>query len=379
MKKPRILITSDSSALVLAERLKQKLQKEPCEAVLWVEENGNQPSLMTIQMLEDAAGQFDFAVTILTKGELAGRQVADRPKDLEIRAFRAGLLIATIGRSRCFLAYGVDQTDLPSHLSEIVLLPFVEPANLVDDSACEKAIAPVARQIAAQVQSQGRSLYHIRVPTLSVEELWQRERPLPEEGDLRAGEVVVCDTQPTPDEEFIAQVRYNMDRGISYTYFLFLCGDTVEKVCQSLQVILVPGSGSILDFNERISTIKKEKDRVLDDLRSICRLRKLRISFMPDTPQFAFRVHNASSRDLAAVYVRYGETCFIPWVRGPAAEALWRNLPKYLEDDQQDRLFVPLRAFEADKELLDRTLDRTLPLYFPGIEAQVRQICIGAR
>jgi hypothetical protein len=379
MEKPRILISCNSSALVLAEKLQQALERTPSEPVLWSEEGGSQSSVMTIQMLEEAAGEFDFAVMILTRGDVAGREVADMQKVREASAFRAGLFIATIGRNRCFLIHSVEQPDLPAHLNGIVSIPFEEPANLAADGACEEVIARVVGRIVEEIHSQGRSPYRMRVPTMSMEDVWQRERPRSEGGELRGGDVVVCDTQPIPDEELATQIRRNLDSGIAYTYFLYFSADTIEKVIQCLQVILASGSGRMPDFNERISRIKTEKVRILEDFRSICRDRRLRIAFFPDEPQFMFRVHNASSRELATVYVRYRDKGFIEWVRGSVAEALWRSLPRYLADDEQVRLFIPLIGVRPDEELFNRTLDRALALYFPGIEDSVKQICVGAR
>ena len=379
MKKPRLLISCNNNGLLLAERLQQALETTPCEAVLWGEEGGNQTSVLTTQMLADAAGQFDFAVIILTKGDLAAWEVADMQQTREASAFQAGLFVATIGRERCFLLHPVEQADLPANLGGIVSIPFEEPANLADEGACEMVVAQVVGPIASKAMIQGRAPYHINVPTISMEELWQRERPRSEGGALHVGDVVVCDTQPSGDEEMAAQIRRNLDSGISYTYFLYFSADTLEKVCQSLQVILVSNAGPVPDFNERIRRIKNEKDRILEDFHTICRERRLRVAFFPDEPQFVFRVHNASSREFAKFYVRYQDKGFIEWVSGSVAEGLWRGLPRYLDDDGQARLFVPLTGFKPDEGVFDRTLDRALSLYFPGIEDAVKQLCVGAR
>jgi hypothetical protein len=346
--------------------------------VLWSEEGGSQISIMTIQMLEEAAGEFDFAAMILTSGDMAELEGTDMQQAGEARAFRAGLFIASIGRSRCFLIHSAGLANMPKHLDGLVSMTFDEPADLAEEAACEAAVAGVIDPIAREVHRQGRSPYHIRVPTMSMAELWQRERPRSSGGELQTGDVVVCDTQPSADEALAAQIRLNLDCGISYTYFLHYSADTLDKVCQALQVILASGSGPMPDFNERVRRIKNDKDRILEDFRTICRDRRLRVALLPDEPQFVFRVHNASSRNLATVYVRYGNKCFLEWVRGPVAEALWRSLPRYLEDDGQVRLFIPLIKFRPDEKAFNSTLDRALALHFPGIEDAVKQICVGA-
>jgi hypothetical protein len=140
-----------------------------------------------------------------------------------------------------------------------------------------------------KIREQGVSQYYVRVPTLSVAQLWQRERHRSQNGDLQQGEVIVCDTQPLVLEELAVQIRVNMDHAINYTYFLYFSVDTIEKICQALQVILVAGVApkQATDFHANMSIIKERRSR-LDDLRSICRDRRLRIGLMPKNPNSAF-------------------------------------------------------------------------------------------
>lgn len=233
------------------------------------------------------------------------------------------------------------------------------------------------------VRRQGRSPYYVRVPNLSVAEVWRRERHRSEGGDLQQGEVVVCDTQPMAGDDLAAQVRRNMDHAINYFYFLSFSVDTIEKICQSLHVILVAGvagAEQASDFTARMSVIKTKKDRVLDDLRSICHNRRLRITLLTQEPTMSFRIHNASNRDLAKLYARYGEQCFIQWAQGPSAATVWRSLPTYVEDLERESLFVSQKFFEldADKEkLFESCLDRALSSYFPDLEGEVKQLLTG--
>jgi hypothetical protein len=86
MNKPQVLIATDSRALVLAEQLQRQLQKESCDVIVWSEQSETESSVMSIQMLEEAAGQLDFPVAVLSKGELAGRLVPDMQRGREICA-----------------------------------------------------------------------------------------------------------------------------------------------------------------------------------------------------------------------------------------------------------------------------------------------------
>jgi hypothetical protein len=101
---------------------------------------------------------------------------------------------------------------------------------------------------------------------------------------------------------------------------------------------------------------------------------------MVEEPINSFRVHNASNTQLAKFYANYYNKGFAEWAEGSAATTLWRSLPKYLEPDTADRLFLPLKYFALDGEKkgrLDTTLTRALSRYFPGIEPEVKQIFLG--
>jgi hypothetical protein len=338
-----------------------------------------------LEMLENSAEQFDFAVVILAKNDVTVRKRGDTLASAAY-AFQAGLVVATIGRDRCFLANSVEQNHLPSWLGGIISIPFREPADLTDTDECAKAIARVGEVLEDRISQKGTAPYQVRVPTLSVAQLWQRERPQSEGGELQPGEVIVCDTQPIPQDELAVQLRANIDHQIHYTYFLYLTVDTIEKICQALQVILVAGVAApeqAINPTARMSIIKENKDRVLDDFSRICQNRKLRVILLAEVPQFSFRIHNASDWERATVYARYRERYFIPWVGGPSAETLWRTLHLYVEEEEKPgRLFGSLKGtFDLDakkKKLLDSSLDQWLRRYFPGFHREVKQLCTGS-
>ena len=290
-----------------------------------------------------------------------------------------------IGRKRCFLVNSVSQNDLPSDLNGIISIPFGEPANLQDRAACAQAIAKDAAQLKDIVQREGPSAYHSRVPLLSVDEVFRRERPRSDGGDLEDGQVVVLDRQPWADIGRAMQVRRNMDSGTSYHYFLYFSDDTVEKMCQALQIIAwagVGGAAETSDFTSRVDTMRNKHDRVLDDLRDLCESGRLRASLMVEDPIVCFRVHNASNPTLAQFYMKYHEEGFVRWAEGQNATVLWRTLPTYIEDDTADRLFLPLKypAFGGDqRRRVERVFSRVLSRYFPGMETEVHQIFFGSK
>jgi hypothetical protein len=383
--KSRIFIASSSRTLVLAEKLRDELRTEFCEPTLWSEEGRRQTGQTIFGMLEGAAEGYDFAVIILARDDMMTGGKGETMKARDNCVFEAGLFMSAIGRKRCFLLNSVSQSDLPSDLGGIISIHFEEPVDLLDRSACAEAIASVAAQLKDIIQREGPSPYHARVPVLSADEVFKRERPLSDRGDLTDGQVVVCDTQPWAEVRRAELVRRNIDNGISYHCFFGFSDDSVDKVCLALQMIAWAGGRSSeepTDFKARVDVIRREKDRVLNELWNLCRNGQLRVSWTVEEPINCFRVHNASNPTLARFYAKYYTKGFVLWAEGQTAAALWRTLPQYLEVDNADRLFLPLKRdiFGDDKrQRLESVLSRALSLYFPGMELEVKQICLGGK
>jgi hypothetical protein len=83
---------------------------------------------------------------------------------------------------------------------------------------------------------------------------------------------------------------------------------------------------------------------------------------------------------LARYYARYFESGYALWAEGPSAWSLSHILPLYLEEDKMDRILIRLKQGDAQvdkKNEFDHSLTRGLRRYFPGIEDEVRQLCVG--
>jgi hypothetical protein len=382
--KSKIFIAASDRALTLAERLQGGLRTDFCEATVWSERDRRQSGERAIEELDHAAEDFDFAAILLVKDDLVSAGTPENRQSRDNCIFEMGHFAAINGKDRCVLIHGGEQQDLPADLANFESIKLEEPPDLTDGSACANAVAPVVETLKSRVAERGRSASHGRIPLLSTDELFQRERARRDGGNLREdGKVVVCDTQPIADIDVMLQVRRNIDCRTAYHYFLYLTDDCVDKTCQAVQVIVVGGLGGTdiaTDFNARVGVVKDRRDDVLRDLEGMRDNRKLRITFLTDEPQFRFRVHNASDPACARVYVRYLDHGFVPWVEGRSAEALWGGLPKWLSDDDPPRIFIQLRAFElqgANWDAFERQLDRAINRYFPGIHDEVKQILIG--
>jgi hypothetical protein len=383
MDKSRIFIASSGRTLTLAEKLRDDLRTDFCEATLWSEEGRRQPGATIIEMLQNVSTSYDFAVILLAKDDVMVRSTGDALKARDNCVFEAGMFMSSLGRDRCFLVNSVAQTDLPSDLGGIISLPFAEPADLTDREACAKAVRIVGATVKDTVQRLGRPAAQQRIPILSLEEVLRLERLQADGGDLREGQVVVCDLQPNTGADVAHQIGRNLRNGVSYLYFLYLGEDTIDKVLLGLQVLATDSrepSGQPADFNDRLEVIRQDGARVLDRLSSICQTRSLIISLIPTEPQFCFRVHNASDPLIAKLYLRFRDGGFMPWSEGAAAFAVWRSLPHWMPADDQDRLFVPPKQLALEGDALRRfeqSLEKGLNRYFPGLQDGVRRLCIG--
>lgn len=386
MEKSKIFIASSGRTLVLAEKLRDELHTDFCEATLWSDVGKSRPGATIVEMLENAAVEHDFAVIILARDDVVSKDASDAGvrKARDNCVFEAGLFMAALGRERCFLANSVEQRDLPSDLSGVISIPFKEPANLASRDASAQAIRTVSAVLKDAVQRLGRAPARRHASLLSVDEVFSRERPQSEGGDLREGQIVVCDVQPMTRPDLAIRIRHNLDHGVSYLYFLHGSEDTVEKVLQLLQVALVtdPATEDILDFRHRTETVLKEKTRVLDELERICEMRSLRISFLPEEPTTRFRIHNASDRELARLYMKFRGQWYVPWEEGSEAVKVWQQLPRYFAPATEKCLFVRLKEGidleESEKRLVENAVNRALARYFPGIEDEVKRLCYGS-
>jgi predicted nucleotide-binding protein len=390
-EKSRVFIASSGRTVLLAEKLRDELRTEFCEPRLWSQESKLQPGATIIEMLEGATEQSDFAVIVLAKDDVMAGGKGETLKARDNCVFEAGLFMAAIGRKRCFLVNSVSQEDLPTDLSGIISIPFKEPADLADRTSCGEAVAAVAATLKDIMQKEGPFAYHgRRLHLLSVEEVLRREQPVSDRGDLREDQVVVVDSQPTAEVGRAEQVRRNMDSGNSYHCFFYLSDNTIEKVCQILQMIVWAGmhgaaQAKDADFRARLDSIKDNKDLVLGQLRDLCRNDRLRVTLLLTEPTSLFRVHNASDPDRARLYAKRvdrekGSVQYALWAEGPNAITVWRALPKFLEEDKSDRLFIQLKYppwDDASKRKLESSLSRWLSRYFPGMEVEVAQICLG--
>ena len=104
--KSSIFIASSGRTLVLAEKLRDELRTEFCEATLWSEEGRLQPGAVIIEMLEGAAAKYDFAVVILAKDDVMIGGKGETLKARDNCVFEAGRLYLKHGNDFIHWASG---------------------------------------------------------------------------------------------------------------------------------------------------------------------------------------------------------------------------------------------------------------------------------
>ena len=387
MEKSKIFIASSGRAIGLAEILRDELSTDFCEACIWSEESKNKISLTIIEMLEKASKEFDFAVVILIRDDVDFRETGDEAQRKAVYncIFEAGLFMGTRGRERCFLVTDVKSSDLPVYLNGIIYAPFDGLKDLTNREECRKAVLKTSVAIKDAVQRMGRLIERECLPLLSVEELFKREKSIVDGGDLDEGLVVVADLQPRVRYEFAAQVKRNLDHGVRYVYFFPANIDGAQKICWLLQMVLLAELFKDIkeadSFQNRLKVIRENRDRVRSNLQEICTRDSLNICFMQDDPALQFRIHNATSREKAKLYLSYGRG-FIEWVGGERAVNMWSYMKQWYIESKTEAIFHSTTPLMVDRDREGRfknSLIEELKRHFPEIHEEVTRLCYGEK
>ena|SRR5271166_2544575 len=151
MAKSKIFISSSPSAFCIG-KLRDELTTDSCEADVWKEAIRTNAGQTKIETLEQLAKNYDFAVIVLTKADVAGRPLQSSIGDRDNCVFEAGLFMGVIGRNRCFFVSSAAKSELPSDLEGIIIFNFSEPNDLSNREACGNAIRSVSSNIKDSVQ-----------------------------------------------------------------------------------------------------------------------------------------------------------------------------------------------------------------------------------
>lgn len=380
MDKSRIFIASSEKTHDFAVMLRNELNKaDYCEADTWKDAIETAGAQAKIEALEQWIKEYDFAVIIFSKADML---VKDSGEDLKSRddcVFEAGLFMATIGRSRCFLLSSVDKNDLPSDLGGINLLRFTEPADLAKWEQCRTAIQNGAGFILPWVQKDmGKGVAN---RPLSQDALLKRQQ-LEIAGELKEDQVVVASVQPLElGYEAAKQVRLNLDNNIRYVYFFEGNTDAADKIPQLLQLVLLARfleNKDAASFKTRGDLVTSHRDEIVEALKDICLNDKLNIFFLRESINLEYCIHNAASDKVAKLYLKHGDD-FIEWESGPQAYRFWcamREKNGADDPDPPDAVFHAAPDFQLKEGPFLRNLRMGMRKYFRDIADDVMGLCL---
>jgi len=383
MEKSTVFIASSGRTLTLAELLRDELENEFCEPVLWKEESRAGIGASIIDMLEKAAASYDFAVVILAKDDVLVSGTDEKLQARDNCIFEAGMFISSLGRQRCFLLNSVPNNDLPSDLAGVLSQPFEEPDDLADRAACRKAMRSVAGILKDKIQKLGKRSGR----SLSEHDLLKREklRVHDRDGELYEDQVVVHTVQPLEmDYEAAVQARANMlDGGVQYVYVLSGTDDGANKVCRLLQMVLLSKwleGDTAYSFARRESKLEEAEVQraIVEDLATMSKRGGLKVFFLAVRPILQYCIHNATSSTGAVLYLKHGKS-FVKWEDGEKAHDFWEQerAKSRILFDSPSVMFHKSGDFPPTKsERFDIALKNAIRKYFPPIHEDVYRLCV---
>lgn len=380
-EKSRIFIASGTKALRLAQTLRDALNMNDSEAVLW-----NEANIAKEPLTRDIAVTYDFAVFILSREDVVLKKTDDdmlrQVRDNCIYEF--GVFMNCLGLKRCFLITSAMSDFLPLDLRATQVNLIEEPADLQDFSACKEAVRTVSEQIKAKILHAGKAYRGGQLPIIELKEVMRREMLKTDGGRLEEGAVVVIDKQPLESFSDAQQVKDNLDKGIWYYFYFMAKEDGAQKICKLLQMILVADlykdkkNGKGESFEDRREVLIQNKGLILKSLSEIWQRETLNICFVDEEPTFQFRLHNASSSTEAKAYLRY-DNGFVEWAQGVNAQSIYNYVSRF-GLPQKDGIFrssVFFNLMDSKAEHFRATLNSGLKRHFPEIDEEVKKMCYG--
>jgi CAP12/Pycsar effector protein, TIR domain len=391
MRKSKIFIASSSKALKLAENLRNELNSDISEAILWNQESSGKASMVIIEKLEKATQEYDFAVIILTPDDVVFRGgTGDKQQQARDNCiYEAGLFMGAIGRDRCFLVSCVDSNILPVDLQGIIYLPIDPKTDFDDQTQCENAVSKPKLKILDAVKKQKPRQKETCIRSYSRLALLEKEKLLTDGGDLGEDQVIVSSTQALEKDEeknfdLALQIKRNLMGGVTYVYFFQADPSGAQKICRLLQLILISDyvppekRDDVHNPNYRLEIVKEKQDEILENLWDICNNSQLNMFFRCQPPAFKFYLHNATSIANSRAYIKYGEgDDYLEWeVPGQMGYNIWQELKKCRNTKESKAVFLDTFCLKLSKqEEFENELKEQLSAHFAEISEQVKSLC----
>jgi Predicted nucleotide-binding protein containing TIR-like domain len=163
--RPVVFIGSSSESLAIAEAVQAELQgSQEVEAVLW--KRLFEPGDITLQALDEKAGDFDFAVLILSGDDVLESRGATSKAPRDNLLFETGLFVGRLGRNRTFYLFKAsERPKLPSDLAGTTGVEYTDPGFY----GLQPALAPACQQLRSRFQSLGPRNRTTRCPALRID------------------------------------------------------------------------------------------------------------------------------------------------------------------------------------------------------------------
>lgn len=142
----RVFIGSSVEGLDIARKIRSGFEHDPFDVVIW-EDGIFVPSASGIESLEKAAGDFDFAILILTPDDLTQSRDAVLPSIRDNLLFEAGLFMGSMGRGRVFLVRPRMGLKWPTDFLGITPVDYDAGRFLRDPRAAVSSVADKIRDI----------------------------------------------------------------------------------------------------------------------------------------------------------------------------------------------------------------------------------------
>lgn len=119
----KVFVGSSIEGLNVARTIQTNFDHDPFDTIIW--ENGLfTPSLTTIEALEDAAEDFDFAILVLTPDGIEASRGEIHPVIRDNVVFELGMFIGALGRDHVFMLHPREPFKGPSDLAGITMVSY---------------------------------------------------------------------------------------------------------------------------------------------------------------------------------------------------------------------------------------------------------------
>ena len=271
--------------------------------------------------------------------------------------FELGLFLGATNfdKRRCFVMSSLPPEQLPSDLAGWNLLRFNLPSAGSGREEHLNTVKDLAREVRDQIYRLREYIVRAKfggLRTITGGELAQLERPIEQGGQLEEfAEVLINRGQPVElsQREHAARVASNIEAGISYRYF-FHDLSAYPIIGRLLFRLASESFDKDNQLNKALRSSSEISGFIRDHLTA-----QVSISLLPSPGPIEYSIHNASSPDSAACYLRVPfNSQFVAWCNHSDAVRIGFEMKDEDEACEPIRIFRPTKKFDINKDLAER-------------------------